>query len=150
MALNHATELTQQIVKIQLDIQKALLSCKFDRFWEGLRSFKLVLCCWTYASYGFRCKDVWSPCFHVGGRCSVTCLCIECWSDEGDAFDPLHTTRMSLSPLLFAIATCPVLVMMHNSVDSGESVCLDLPPRKQLVSQTLANEFAEWVEVWNL
>ena len=59
-------------------------------------------------------------------------------------------TRMSLSPLWFAITTCPDFVMMHNSVESGESVCLALPPGKQLVSQTLASECAEWVEVWDV
>ena len=45
-----------------------------------------------------------------------------------------------MSPLLFSIATHPILVKMHELATCGEIVGLALPSGKQLSAQALADD----------
>ena len=48
--------------------------------------------------------------------------------------------RCPLRPLLFAIVTHPVLVMLSRLAINGDIVCLHLPSRGRLVAQVLADD----------
>ena len=55
------------------------------------------------------------------------------------------------SPLLFAIVTHSLLIMLSNLVSSGDTMGLHIPSGKKLVAQALADEdyFMFLTQVWN-
>ena len=50
-----------------------------------------------------------------------------------------------LSPLLFEIATHPILVKMHELATCGEIVGLALPSGKQWIAQALADDSLNFI-----
>ena len=147
MAVDYAKESKQQIVMIQLDIEKA-----YDHVnWSFINQLL------SHMGFGERMSRV--PLLVGFGAVSHIML-------NGGVTKAIPLARSlrqgcPLSPLLFAIATHPILVKMHELATCGEIVGLALPSGKQLIAQALADDsflflkaepdnIAKAMEVWNV
>ena len=92
--------------------------------------------------------------------CGCVCVCVCVCERERERERSLRQ-RCPLSPLLFAIATQPILVKMNELATHGEIVGLALPSGKQFIAQALADDsflflkaaldnIAKAMEVWNV
>ena len=147
MAVDYAKESRQEIVMIQLDIEKA-----YDHV-----SWSFVAQLMSHMGFGTRMSRLT---FMLGlGAVSHVML-------NGGVTKAIPLRRSvrqgcPLSPLLFAIATHPILVKMQELAISGEIVGLALPSGKQLIAQALADDsflflkalpdnIAKAMEVWKV
>ena len=147
MVVDYAKESKQEIVMIQLDIEKA-----YDHVnWSFLAQLMSEM------GFGTRMSRL---SFMLGlGAVSHVML-------NGGVTKAISLTRSvrqgcPLSPLLFAIVTHPILVKMHELAICGDIVGLVLPSGKQLIAQALADDsflflkahpsnIAKAMEVWKV
>jgi hypothetical protein len=126
MAVDYAKDSKQEIVMIQLDIEKA-----YDHVsWSFLAQLMSEM------GFGIRMARLT---FMLGlGAVSHVML-------NGGVTQAIPLTRSvrqgcPLSPLLFSIVTHPILVKMHELAISRDIVGLVLPSGKQLIAQALADD----------
>jgi hypothetical protein len=147
MAVDYAKDSKQEIVMIQLDIEKA-----YDHVsWSFLAQLMSEM------GFGIRMARLT---FMLGlGAVSHVML-------NGGVTQAIPLTRSvrqgcPLSPLLFSIVTHPILVKMHELAISRDIVGLVLPSGKQLIAQALADDsflflkaqpsnIAKAMDVWNV
>ena len=147
MAVDYAKESKQQIVMIQLDIEKA-----YDHVcWSFITQLM------SHMGFGERMSRI----SLLVGLGAVSHVMLNGGVTKAIALKRSLRQGCPLSPLLFAIATHPILVRMHELATRGEIVGLALPSGKHLIAQALADDsflflkatpdnIAKAMEVWNV
>ena len=141
MAMDYARNTDQELIMVQLDLEKA-----YDHV------------NWSFV-YGLMHTMGFGPLF-IRTRCGVSSKL------NGGVTSYIALTRFvrqgcPLSPLLFAIVTHPLLVMLSKLATNGGIVGLHLPSGGQLVAQALADDSFMFLQgsrenlekgmlVWNL
>ena len=126
MATDYARHTNQEVIMVQLDLEKA-----YDHVnWSFLSH--------VMHSMGFGPRM--SRLIYLLGQNATSCVML-----NGGVTAKIPLTRSvrqgcPLSPLLFAIVTHPVLVMLSKLADDGNIVGLHLPSGGQLVAQALADD----------
>ena len=126
MAIDFAMETKQEIVMLQLDLEKA-----YDHVnWSFL--------CQVMHRMGF--GDRMSNLIYTLGDASMSYVML-----NGGVTQPISVRRSvrqgcPLSPLLFTIVTHSILVKLHNMTADGDLVGLILPSGRQCIAQALADD----------
>ena len=125
MAIDYARHTNQELVMVQLDLEKA-----YDHVnWSFLSSVMSIM--------GFGSHT--SRLIYLLGQNATSCVML-----NGGVTSKIPLTRSvrqgcPLSPLLFAIVTYPLLVMLSSLATNGEIVGLHLPSSDQLLASALAD-----------
>ena len=147
MAIDFAMETKQEIVMLQLDLEKAYNHVN----WSFL--------CQVMHRMGF--GDRMSNLIYTLGDASMSYVML-----NGGVTQPISVRRSvrqgcPLSPLLFTIVTHSILVKLHNMTADGDLVGLILPSGRQCIAQALAddhfmflgatcNNVTQAIKVWEL